>query len=195
MGKIFYILGKSCSGKDTIYKRICEHYSECLKPIIPYTTRPKRSKEENGREYFFTDEADYEKLSTAGKVIESRIYNTVHGPWRYYTVLDDQFETEKDLITIGVLEAYNSIKNYFGEERVIPIFVDLDDGVRLQRALNRELKQENPKYSELCRRYLSDSEDFSDKKIKAAGIEKRFYNDDLELCIKQITEYIDGYKG
>lgn len=37
-GKVFYIIGKSSSGKDTIYKRLLSETN--LKPIVPYTTRP-----------------------------------------------------------------------------------------------------------------------------------------------------------
>jgi guanylate kinase len=68
--------------------------------------------------------------------------------------------------------------------------VDLDDGVRLQRALNREKKQQHPKYEEMCRRYLADAADFSDDKIKEAGIEKRFINNELKDCLKEIEAYI-----
>lgn len=37
MSKIFYIMGKSSSGKDTIYKKIREKLPQ-LKRITPYTT-------------------------------------------------------------------------------------------------------------------------------------------------------------
>jgi guanylate kinase len=68
--------------------------------------------------------------------------------------------------------------------------IELDDGIRLQRALSREQAQENPKYEEMCRRFLADSEDFADEKIKEAGIERRFENDNLERCMREIKEYI-----
>ena len=74
-----------------------------------------------------------------------------------------------------------------------PIYIEVDDGVRLQRALNRERSQENPKYQELCRRYLADSEDFSEEKIAEAGIEKRFQNDDFEKCLEEITLHIKRF--
>ena len=70
------------------------------------------------------------------------------------------------------------------------MLIELDDGERLMRALDRERRQENPKYEEMCRRFLADSEDFSEEKIKEAGITKRFLNDDLERCIREITAYI-----
>ena len=55
MGKIYYIMGKSASGKDTIYRRLMEDKTFAFHTLVPYTTRPMRSTEVNGRDYFFTD--------------------------------------------------------------------------------------------------------------------------------------------
>ena len=41
MGKIFYVMGKSASGKDTIYKQLHARMPE-LKTVRMYTTRPIR---------------------------------------------------------------------------------------------------------------------------------------------------------
>ena len=91
---------------------------------------------------------------------------------------------------IGTLEAYEKLKSYFGVQNLCPVLVELDDGERLQRALNRERMQEQPKFQEMCRRFLADSADFSEEKIAAAGITRRFYNDDLERCFSEIREYV-----
>lgn len=190
MGKIFCVMGKSSTGKDTIYKKILENSDLTLERIVTYTTRPIRQGEKNGVEYYFTDEDGYKSLSNSGKIVEERVYNTVHGPWRYFTVDDENIKDDVDYLVIGTLEAYSGLKSYFGEDRVIPIFVTVDDGVRLQRALDREKQQENPKYEELCRRFLADAADFSPEKIEEAGIKKFFINNDLNECISEITEYI-----
>ena len=68
--------------------------------------------------------------------------------------------------------------------------IELDDGIRLQRALDREKAQDQPKYEEMCRRFLADAEDFSEERIRQAGIVKRFYNNDLEECLEEITGYL-----
>jgi guanylate kinase len=191
MGKIVYIMGKSSTGKDTIYKRLLNNEKLNLKTIVPYTTRPIRIKETNGVEYNFVDEKEYERLKNLGKIIEERSYNTCHGLWRYFTVHDGNVDIETDnYIMIGTLEAYAAMSNYFGKNMVLPVLIESDDGIRLERALRRERKQPEPKYEEMCRRYLADSEDFAEEKIKAAGIEKRFYNEDLEQCIGEIESYL-----
>lgn len=191
MGKIVYLMGKSSTGKDTIYKRLLADSSFTFKKIIPYTTRPIRVKERDGVEYFFTDENGYERLMAGGRVIEHRAYHTYHGLWRYFTVDDGQIDLQKQsYICIGTLESYERTKAYFGQECMLPVLIELDDGIRLQRALDRERKQKSPKYEEMCRRFIADSEDFAEEKIERAGITKRFLNENLEQCLHEIKEYI-----
>ena len=193
MGKIFYIAGKSSSGKDTIYRRLLEEGVEQtpLFTAVPYTTRPMRDKEQNGREYFFTDEAGLDRLRRQGKVIEERKYMTWHGPWYYFTADDGQIDLrDRTYLMIGTLESFRAVRDYFGAERVRPVYIELDDGERLQRALNRERAQEQPRFEEICRRFLADAEDFSEEKIREAGIDRRFYNGELEECLKRIKAYI-----
>lgn len=191
MGKIFYILGKSATGKDTIYKKLLEDKSLNLKEIVLYTTRPIRDSETDGSTYHFVSESDFLRLKEAGRVIEDRVYNTVHGPWRYFTVDDENIDLEHNsYLVIGVLTSYVSISNYFGEDKVVPLYIEVDDGERLMRALLRERLPENGRYAEMCRRFLSDTEDFSEEKIIAAGIKNRYENRNIDECIDVIKSVI-----
>lgn len=190
MGKIVYIMGKSSTGKDTLYKELLRKNEFSFDTIVLYTTRPIREGERNGVEYNFVDEETYASLLDDGKIIEERCYNTFHGIWRYFTVDDGKVDFSKNYITIGTLESYEKIKAYYGEDKLAPVLVELDDGIRLQRALNRERKQATPKYQEMCRRFLADAKDFSEDRIKAAGINIRFVNDELPRCLKEIEDYI-----
>lgn len=185
MSKIFYLMGKSASGKDTIYKEVKERIPE-LKTIVIYTTRPIREGEREGVEYHFVDEARLQELQEADKVIELRAYNTVHGVWKYFTVDDDQFNADDNYIAIGTLESYKGMRDYLGEDKLVPIYIEVDDGVRLERALIRERKQKVPRYEELCRRFLADAADFSEEKLLEAGIHYRFHNHDKEKCVNEI---------
>ena len=173
MGKIIYLMGKSSSGKDTVYKRLLEQKEPALHTVVLYTTRPVRVGETDGTEYHFTDEAGFRKMREEGKVIEDRVYHTVQGLWRYFTVVErETFEAEKNYLMIGTLVSYEKVRDYFGGEKMVPVFIDLDDGERLQRALDRERAQGEPQYEEMCRRFLADVQDFSEEKIAAAGIER-----------------------
>lgn len=193
MGKIFYVMGKSASGKDTIFKKILERLIE-LKTVIPYTTRPIRSGETEGVEYYFTTEEALRQLEKAGKMIESRTYQTAFGPWTYSTVNDGQIDLEKyNYLMIGTLESFEETRNYYGEAAMEAIYIEVEDGERLSRALFRERQQEHPKYGELCRRFLADEEDFDEAKLEAAGIETRYENCDMESCISDILKTIEPY--
>ena len=191
MGKTYCVMGKSSSGKDSIYSRIMQQGEPALLRIVPYTTRPRREGETDGREYVFTDEAHVQQLESAGKVIELRAYHTVYGIWKYFTVDDGRIDlSAHSYLYIVTLEGYRKIQRYFGSSQVVPIYIEVEDGERLSRALNRERMQESPKYEELCRRFLSDAKDFSGEKLKEAGITRRFVNQDLDETEEEIRRAI-----
>ena len=191
MGKIFYVMGKSSSGKDTIYKQLRER-DKALRTVVPYTTRPIREGETEGVEYFFVDKDKLARMREGRQIIEERSYNTKCGVWTYFTADDGQIDLEKyDYLMIGTLVSFEALKTYFGEENVVPVYVEIDDGIRLGRALEREQRQKEPKYAEMCRRFLADSEDFSEEKLRKAGIGRRFENEDLERCVEEIGAYIE----
>lgn len=190
MGKIFYIMGKSSSGKDSIFKEIKKRMPE-LKDIVLYTTRPIREGEQEGVEYHFVDETVLHKMEEKGCVIEQRAYHTKCGVWKYFTADDGQVDLERDnYLVIGTLESYEAMKGYYGEKKVVSLYVEVEDGVRLSRALEREQKQAEPKYAEMCRRFLADSEDFSEENLKRAGIKNRFANIDFESCVTEMIHFI-----
>lgn len=187
MGKIICLMGKSASGKDSIYKSLIEDKNLHLKEWVPYTTRPIREGEVQGKEYHFVTEEELELLYEKGKVVELRVYHTVQGIWKYFTVFEDDMDLKKDsYAVIGTLESFHAMCQYFGREKLLPIYIEVEDGRRLQRALSREQSQKNPKYAEMCRRFLADMEDFSEENLKKEGISRRFQNEDFESCLQEI---------
>ena len=191
MGKIVCLMGRSSSGKDTIYKKLLEQDEVILRAIVPYTTRPIRAGEREGVEYHFTDEAGFRELLSRGSVIEDRVYHTRLGIWRYFTVADEGVDlAQHSYVMIGTLEAYIQMKKFYGADKMLPVMIELDDGERLQRALDREKAQDHPKYEEMCRRFLADAEDFSEENLKNAGIDRMFYNDEVDRCLEEIIAYL-----
>ena len=165
MPEIAFIMGKSASGKDKIYKNLIEDESLKLNTVILYTTRPMRE------------------------------YNTVYGVWKYFTADDGQIDLNSGnrYLVIGTLEAYDKFCEFYGKQHIMPIYIEVEDGLRLTRAIHREQKQDNPHYEEMCRRFLADSEDFSEENIAKAGITRRFSNNgELEDCISEVKSAILG---
>ncbi len=202
MGKIFCIIGKSSSGKDTVYKRLLQDESLVrelnLKKIILYTTRPIREGEREGVEYHFVSCDDMERLRAQGKIIECRSYETVCGTWHYFmanaTANDSEIDLEKNnYLVVGTLESYLNTRKYFGADNVVCVYIDLDDGERLTRAIEREKRQKEPKYNELCRRFLADANDFAPEKLAAAGVTKAFDNSSLDECVREIEEFLTQF--
>lgn len=192
MGKIFYIMGKSSSGKDTVYAEILSSPELELCPVVMYTTRPIRARETDGVEYHFVTEEIMEEMERAGKIIELRTYQTVFGPWYYFTADTEAIDLScHNYLALGTLESYGKVKKYYGEECVVPVYIEVEDGLRLERALMRERKQAAPNYDEVCRRFLADQKDFAEENIQRAGILRRFSNDGpKEDCISEVAEYI-----
>lgn len=191
MGKIFCLMGKSSSGKDSIYRELMSDGELGLKKMVPYTTRPVREGEKEGVEYHFVNEEQLTRLMEAGKVVELRAYDTVHGVWKYFTVCEDHMDLSKEsYAVIGTLQSWHAMCEYFGREKMVPVYIEVEDGLRLERALSRERSQTSPKYTELCRRFLADSEDFSEENLEKEGITRRFQNVDFGTCLKEIKLFI-----
>ena len=198
MSRIFYLIGKSSTGKDSLLEALLADPALHLREIVQYTARPIRDGEQEGREYHFITMAESEELERAGKVVEARVYQTVHGPWKYMLVDDGQIaDAACDYIAVGTVESYRKVRDYYGEEAVIPLYIYVETGERLFRALKRERTHDNPKYAEMCRRFLADEQDFSEEKLREAGLllsdgscRNGFENVDFQETLQNIREWI-----
>ncbi len=196
-GKIYLLLGRSSAGKDRMYRELLADRELQLHRVILYTTRPMRAGEEDGTQYYFTDEAGYGKWRDEGRIIEERVYQTMAGPWRYFTADDGQIDLSRaDYLVIGTPASAVSLRAYFGNEAVIPLYIEVDDRVLLERAMHREKKQEHPRYDEMCRRFLADNEDFSEEKLAAAGVTHRFSNnEEPAACLTALKTFLKQQKS
>lgn len=184
MNRIFCIVGKSGSGKDTFYNKIISEANESLIPVIPFTTRPKRSDEINGVNYYFVNKDQMNIYEKNGKIIEKRKYNTIQGEWEYFTLKFDISENY-DYILITTLEGVNGIIKEYGAAMVHVLYLYLNDKERLLRCINRESKQVKPDYTEICRRFIADQNDFSENNLNK--FKNLYYintNDNIDTCIK-----------
>ena len=194
MRTIICLLGKSASGKDTLYQQILEVGRLPLQRVVSYTTRPQRAGEKDGLAYHFCTEIELTEFRPQGLVIEERCYQTVAGPWHYFTLADEQFAAVADrhLLMIATPQMVLSLRRFFGAEAVHPILVELDEGERLSRAIARERLQTKPNYAEVCRRFLADEEDFAPEILVQLQPCHRVRHEKTEDCIKQIEDYIQS---
>lgn len=194
MSMIYFLMGKSASGKNHIAEALLEDKDLALEPIVLYTTRPMRATEIDGYDYHFITDREEEAFMKAGKIIEERVYNTVKGDWKYFTADDGTFDKLKEgkrLFVIGTLEAYERYRDYFGEDRICPIYIDVNDATLIERSVRRENKQNDPDFEEVYRRFKADRSDFAPEKLARINKLHRFTNNgNLEDCIRNIKEKI-----
>lgn len=74
-GTLFVVSSPSGGGKGTIIEHVLESV-ENLRYSVSYTTRAPRSKEVDGREYFFVSRDTFEEMIAAGEFLE---WACVHG--------------------------------------------------------------------------------------------------------------------
>ena len=161
MNRVFCLVGKSCSGKDTLYAHILERYPE-LVPVIPCTTRPRRPGEVEGQTYHFVTEERLRQYEEEGQVVEKREYHTTQGPWTYFTL---RFALDTDRLLITTLEGARALMDCYGPGHVRVVYLHVDDRTRLLRYIDRESRQARPDYAEVCRRFLADQTDFSEEQL------------------------------
>ena len=182
MSRIFCLVGKSCSGKDTLYARILERCPE-LVPVILHTTRPMRPGEVDGQTYHFVSEAQLHQYEAQGQVIEKRVYHTTQGLWTYFTL---RFTLDADRLVITTLEGAQALMDSYGPDAARLVCLHVDDRTRLLRCIDRESRQERPDYAEVCRRFLADQADFSQERLAAfPSLHMIDTGAELETCLAQ----------
>ena len=155
---ILMFIGPSSSGKDTFLKPTLEKFS--LKPIVLSTTRPMRKGEVDGKSYHFISMEEMNALDKQQKLVERRNYNTVNGLWSYATNAENIRLSENYLVA-NTWEGYQKYLEFYGKENVVPIYFQVEDKVRYERAIARESKKEKPNYQEAKRRFIADTHDFN----------------------------------
>ena len=195
--KIFALLGYMGVGKDTILKQVLKDMDD-VKPIISTTTRPMRKGETEGVEYYFIDDTEFFRRGT--DFVEQRIYHTKvkengvekEATWRYGI---ERMELEKDDYLIVIVDSvgYKELKNYVGNNKIVPIFISAPQEELKARALARGDLE-----AEVDRRLKDDYERFMDFRVRTVYHEVKNGEGRLEEAIKEvegiITKHINEVK-
>ena len=187
--KIFALLGYMGVGKDTILKQVLKDMDD-VKPIISTTTRPMRKGETEGVEYYFIDDTEFFRRGT--DFVEQRIYHTKvkengiekDATWRYGI---ERVELEKDDYLIVIVDSvgYKELKNYVGNNKIVPIFISAPQEELKARALARGDLE-----AEVDRRLKDDYERFMDFRVRTVYHEVKNGEGRLEEAIKEVENII-----
>lgn len=119
----------------------------------------------------------------------------MHGIWNYFTVDDGQVDLANDsYLLVGTLESYRKVQAYYGLEQVIPIYVEVEDGLRLSRAVERNGRRGSRSMQSCADGSWRMKRIFPKKSFRSGNCE-RFQNDDLERCLQEIFREITKLEG
>ncbi len=157
---ILVIMGKSGTGKDTVSTYL-EQMG--LKKIITYTTRPMREGEEDGVQYHFISQEEFDKKREEGFFAESRDYHAEYGDCSYGTSVES-LKVTGDYYAIITPEGYFAYKK-LGIPDLVPVYLTLDEQLIRSRLFNRanqeqDLHQKFLLMKEVDRRIEADKVDF-----------------------------------
>jgi guanylate kinase len=94
--KLFVIAAPSGAGKTTLVKSLLERNPN-LTFSVSYTTREKRSNEEQGRDYFFVTDEEFSRLYSRGELLESaQVFDNRYGTGR--AQVEASFAEGRDVI-------------------------------------------------------------------------------------------------
>ncbi len=162
MKKIIVLLGASATGKDTVVKHISEKYS--IPIAVSYTTRPMRSNETQGVEYYFISDDEMHEKFKNGEVIEHTSYYIQSEDVSYtYANVTSEFEKGDYILTILNPHGLYQFRQSLYKDDLVSIMLNCDDRVRLIRSLDRD---ENVNVNEVLDRFRRDELDFIERRPK-----------------------------
>ena len=162
-----------------------------MRNIILYTTRPMRQGEQPGREYYFVNEETFREYEEQGKIIEARTYQTVYGPWIYFTADDGQIQMEKrNYLGIGTLESYICMKEYFGEENLCPLYIEVEGWRASETGYPQGGTADGTQICGNVPEISGRRGGFFRRESEKGGIVRRFQNMELESCVNELKNCI-----
>lgn len=181
MKKIIVLLGASATGKDTVAKHISEKYN--IPMAISYTTRPMRSNETQGVEYYFISDGEMHEKFKNGEVIEHTSYYIQSEDVSYtYANVVEEFEKGDYVLTILNPHGLYQFNKSQYKDNLVSIMLNCDARVRLIRSLNRD---ENVNVKEVLDREIRDELDFIERRPKTD------YEIDTNKPLEEVFNNID----
>lgn len=186
MSHILVLTGFSGCGKDSVARVLEKEHG--YKFVVSTTTRPKRSNEKDGVEYYFKTNEEFQKLIDNNLLVEYRSYNTIQNGkptvW-HYGIEKKEFDLEKRNYVVACdLKGLEDLKRNFGS-KVISCFIDVDEESRRLRAIVRD---RNFELTEWNRRWEDDKKRFYSVKYNVDFIVKNY---DFKKCIENILKQVD----
>ena len=160
MGRIYVVLGKTCSGKTTLLQSL-KNKIDADFPVA-YTSRPQREGEVDDVDYKFVTRYDALFLMLTGKSVANRSYQADVNfagpyPW-YYGLYTKDLIGKRDKVIVTDYEGLQSLLDGFNN--VVSIHLKID-----QKTAEKRLKDRKDNSEEAKRRIKDDERVFKNKKF------------------------------
>lgn len=183
MGKIVLLLGPKFAGQEILKTRLIkeQHYNF---HEIKKTIYSEKRIDEVG--YHVVNQIQLNELIKRKQVIDVK-ENTVKRGLVIRFVNNEDIDLENNnYLDINTLDGLDQYVKYYGRDLLIPILIRSDRGRILQQLLGNKKERLNPDYTEICQRYIEDSNEFSEENIaKRDIIDIVDNNDDIEDMVLQ----------
>ena len=176
--RIIALVGKAGAGKDYLMRAALSALPG-LHEIVTGTTRPPREGEQQGKEYWFMSDEQFEAYEANGEMLETTIFNN----WHYGTPFSSLSLEHMNIAVVNPEGVRAMLSNPRVE--VYPIFVDVRAKTRLLRQLDRELA---PNVDEIIRRYSADEKDFENIDFDFSAVVRNESAFDAALAVQTIRE-------
>ena len=159
--KVLVLYGATASGKTTLSRALAVLHPERFHLVRSYSTRPMRLGEEEGVDYFFTDNEHFASLRQENKVISPRTYHVYTGDvWNYGVNVEDMEDGKWTVMILdpqGLSEYIENVLKFNMDPetfRCVQVYAPAID--RMKRYIPR-VSSDDEVY-EFCRRMLDDEE-------------------------------------
>ena len=181
-GRLVVISGPSGAGKGTIYRNIIARTG--MKRSVSVTTRKPRPGEQEGVDYYFRSEEEYQHMIAAGEFLETaEVYKNYYGTPK--APVFENLDNGHDVLFEVDVHGARSIKKKYPE--AVAVFIMTPDFKTLEeRLVGRGTESESALNTRLgaAKRELSKYELF----------DYIVFNDDAEAATQQVLDIIAAEK-
>ena len=181
IGKLLVISGLSAAGKGTIAKELVNRYDDYVLSISA-TTREMRGNEENGKDYFFVTNSEFEKMIENGELLEYAKYvNNFYGTPKKY--VEDMINAGKNVILEIEMQGALQIKKIY-KDAILVFFLPKDAKTQRERLINRN-RETIEQIEERIKQAVVDAD-------YAKYYDYILVNEDIDDSINDVQLIVDG---